>query len=358
MKLKWGASTDVGMVRQQNEDSYLAEENLYVVADGMGGHNAGEIASALACSRAAEVARAGRVRSAQALSEFVTEANVAIFDAATTTTGQHGMGTTITALAVLDDSFTTVAVANVGDSRTYLLRNGELRQVSVDHSYVQDLIAQGYVSREEARTHPQRNIVTRALGIDRSVLVDTFVIDTMPGDRFVLCSDGLVDEIDDVAIAGIAQSTEDPSSCASRLVSAAKTAGGRDNITVVVVDFQPSSVSSTPTPNIPSVVDDVLGGLVVLGLFAVLITIGVWRGAHRGYHVTFGDKSTTSQVVILHGKPGGTWWFDPRIEEKTTLRRSDLLPAFVADLDRIRSFDSLVEAQRFVTAIESVSGRD
>jgi hypothetical protein len=268
------------------------------------------------------------------------------------------MGTTITALAVLDDSFSTVAVANVGDSRTYLLRNGELRQVSVDHSYVQDLIAQGYVSREEARTHPQRNIVTRALGIDRSVLVDTFVIDTMPGDRFVLCSDGLVDEIDDAAIAGIAQSVEDPSSCASRLVSAAKTAGGRDNITVVVVDFQPSSVPSTPTPHVPSVVGDVLGGLVVLGLFAVLITIGVWRGAHRGYYVTFGDKSTTSQVVILHGKPGGTWWFDPRIEEETTLRRSDLLPAFVADLDRVRSFDSLVEAQRFVTALENVSGRD
>jgi hypothetical protein len=267
------------------------------------------------------------------------------------------MGTTITALAVLDDSFSTVAVANVGDSRTYLLRNGELRQVSVDHSYVQDLIAQGYVSHEEARTHPQRNIVTRALGIDRSVLVDTFVIDTMPGDRFVLCSDGLVDEIDDAAISGIAQAVEDPSSCASRLVSAAKTAGGRDNITVVVVDFQPSSVPSTPPPHVPSVIGDVLGGLVVLGLFAVLITIGVWRGAHRGYYVTFGDKSTTSQVVILHGKPGGTWWFDPRIEEKTTLRRSDLLPAFVADLDRVRSFDSLVEAQRFVAAIEDVSDR-
>jgi protein phosphatase len=355
---RFGSATDTGNFRPQNEDSSHTSERLFVVADGMGGHNAGEIASALACSRAAEAARTGRIRSAQDLSEFVTEANVSIFDAATTTTGQHGMGTTITALAVLDDSFSTVAVANVGDSRTYLLRNGELRQVSVDHSYVQDLIAQGYVSREEARTHPQRNIVTRALGIDRSVLVDTFVIDTMPGDRFVLCSDGLVDEIDDAAISGIAQSVEDPSSCASRLVSAAKTAGGRDNITVVVVDFQPSSVPSTPTPNVPSVVGDVLGGLVVLGLFAVLVTIGVWRGAHRGYYVTFGDKSTTSQVVILHGKPGGIWWFDPRIEKRTTLRRSDLLPAFVADLDRIRSFDSLVEAQRFVTAIESVSGRD
>jgi len=182
---RFGSATDTGNFRPQNEDSSHTSERLFVVADGMGGHNAGEIASALACSRAAEVARAGRVRSAQDLSEFVTEANVAIFDAATTTTGQHGMGTTITALAVLDDSFSTVAVANVGDSRTYLLRNGELRQVSVDHSYVQDLIAQGYVSREEARTHPQRNIVTRALGIDRSVLVDTFVIDTMPGDRFV-----------------------------------------------------------------------------------------------------------------------------------------------------------------------------
>ena len=129
------------------------------------------------------------------------------------------MGTTITALAVLDGSSPTVAVANVGDSRTYLLRNGELRQISIDHSYVQDLVAQGYVSKEDARTHPQRNIVTRALGIDRSVLVDTFVVETMPGDRFILCSDGLVDEIDDASIASITRTVEGPSECASRLVA-------------------------------------------------------------------------------------------------------------------------------------------
>ena len=323
----------------------------------MGGHNAGEIASALACSRAAEIAQTRKIRSVENLTEFVTAANVAIFDAATTTSGQHGMGTTITALAVLDDTCTSVAVANVGDSRTYLLRKGELRQVSVDHSYVQDLVAHGYVSREEARTHPQRNIVTRALGIDRSVLVDTFVIETMPGDRFVLCSDGLVDEIDDEALASISRSNPDPTMCAQRLVAAAKTAGGRDNITVIVVDFEEANVPSPTTPTIPSVTGDILGGLVVLGLFSLLVTIGVWRSAHRGYFVTFGDKTSTSSVVILHGKPSGVWWFDPRVEETTELRRSTLLPAFVADLDQVRSFDSLADARRFVAALEKVSGR-
>ena len=354
---RFGSATDTGNFRPQNEDAAHTSERLFVVADGMGGHNAGEIASALACSRAADAARNGRVRTVEDLADLVTEANAAIFTAATTTTGQHGMGTTITALAVLDDSSSKVGVANVGDSRTYLLRSGELRQVSVDHSYVQDLVAQGYVSREDARTHPQRNIVTRALGIDRSVLVDTFVIETLPGDRFILCSDGLVDEIDDDTIAGIARGIQDPSECASRLVAAAKTAGGRDNITVVVVDFETASVESTKSPNVPSVFADVLGGLVVLGLFALLIAIGVWRSAHHGYFVTFADETANAQVVVMQGKPGGAWWFDPRLETTSSLRRSALLPALVVDLERVRSFKTLAEAERFVAALEGLPPR-
>ena len=354
---RFGWATDTGNFRPQNEDSAHTSDRLFVVADGMGGHNAGEIASALACSRAADAARSGRIRTVDDLAQFVTQANEAIYSAATTTTGQHGMGTTITALAVLDGSSPTAAVANVGDSRTYLLRDGELKQISIDHSYVQDLVAQGYVSKEDARTHPQRNIVTRALGIDRSVLVDTFVVETMPGDRFILCSDGLVDEIDDASIASITRTVEGPSECASRLVASAKAAGGRDNITVIVVDFNTTTAETPSSPNVPSVVGDLIGGLVVLGLFALLVTIGVWRGAHQGYFVTFADDSASSQVVVLHGKPGGVWWFDPRVESTSKLKRSLLLPALANDLERVRSFDTLAEAERFVTALEGLPPR-
>ena len=255
---------------------------------------------------------------------------------------------------MLDDAHSSVAVANVGDSRTYLLRNGELRQVSVDHSYVQDLVSKGYVTREEARTHPQRNIVTRALGIDRSVLVDTFMLDVVAGDRFILCSDGLVDEIDDATIGEITRAVKDPAACAARLVAAAKAAGGRDNITVIVVDFVPLQVPASASPVVPSVVGDVLGGLVVLALFVILVTIGVWRDSQRGYFVTFNEDAASSHVVIMHGKPGGNWWFDPTVESVTSLRRSSLLPAFVPDIERVRSFDSLEDAQRFITALEKV----
>ena len=354
---RFGSATDTGNFRPQNEDSCHVSDRLFVVADGMGGHNAGEIASALACSRAADAARTGTIHTVDDLAHFVTQANEAIFTAATTTTGQHGMGTTITALAVLDGSSSTVAIANVGDSRTYLLRNGELRQVSIDHSYVQDLVSQGYVSKEDARTHPQRNIVTRALGIDRSVLVDTFIVETLPGDRFILCSDGLVDEIDDETITEIARSVQDPEECASRLVASAKAAGGRDNITVIVVDFEPKAAEQVRSPNVPSVAGDVVGGLVVLGLFAVLVTIGVWRSAHRGYYVTFANDTANSEVVIMQGKPGGVWWFDPHVESTSSVRRSELLPAFVNDLERVRSFDTLSEAKRFVTALEGLPPR-
>lgn len=354
---KFGSATDTGNFRPQNEDSSYSSDRFFVVADGMGGHNAGEIASALACTRAIDVVRAGGIRTEQELSDFVVGTNAAIFDAATTTSGQHGMGTTLTALAILSETPSTAAVANVGDSRTYLLRHNELRQVSVDHSYVQDLVAKGYISREDARTHPQRNIVTRALGIDRLVLVDTFVVEIAENDRFILCSDGLVDEIEDRTIAEIAGSVKDPSACAARLVAAAKAAGGRDNITVIVVDIVASEVSASSSPVVPSVIGDVLGGLVVLGLFVALVLVGVWRDAHRGYFVTFADRSERSPVVVLHGKPGGRWWFDPTIETKTSLTRSSLLPAFVDDIDGVRSFDSLDDAERFVAALEKVSKR-
>ena len=236
MKLAWGASTDMGMVRQQNEDSFVAEEGLYVVADGMGGHNAGEVASALAVT-AMRSAIKGGVHDAIRLREAVQAANTAIYTASLDDSAQSGMGTTLTAAVVVPGEEPRFMVANVGDSRTYLFRDGVLSRVSIDHSYVQELVNEGLISEEEARVHPRRNIVTRALGIDRSVIVDVFTQVVRTGDRMVLCSDGLVDEVSDADIAAVLARHRDPQLAAESLVMVANAAGGRDNTTVVVVDI-------------------------------------------------------------------------------------------------------------------------
>ena len=170
----------------------------------------------------------------------MADANSDIYRAAIGNPEQQGMGTTVTALIVIADDpdagTESFALVNVGDSRTYLLRHGRLRRVTVDHSYVQELVATGHITDDEARTHPRRNIVTRALGIDPSVRVDAWKVPIVRGDRFLLCSDGLVDEVRDDEIVEVLKTIGDPQTAADELVALANRQGGRDNITVVVVD--------------------------------------------------------------------------------------------------------------------------
>lgn len=236
--LRWGAATDTGRVREANEDAYLAEPLVFAVADGMGGHQAGEVASAMAADVLRERLATG-APSTEVMEAAVVEANAAIFQTARRNSSQMGMGTTLTALAVVpatDSTPTQLALANVGDSRTYVLAQGRLRRATIDHSYVQELLATGHITEEEARHHPRRNIVTRALGIEPSVRVDSWLLPLVRGERYILCSDGLVDEVDDDAIAAIARQHDDPQTAADQLVAAALANGGRDNVTVVVVD--------------------------------------------------------------------------------------------------------------------------
>ena len=234
--LAWGVATDPGRVRSGNEDAYVAEPLIFGVADGMGGHQAGEVASAIAATILRDRLSGGATPDLMVAA--VVEANAAIFQAAHTNAEQRGMGTTLTALAAAPGGggANRLVIANVGDSRTYLWRAGRLRRVTIDHSYVQELVSTGHISEEEARSHPRRNIVTRALGIEPTVRVDTWVQPIVAGDRYVLCSDGLVDEVDDDEIARILDAHADPQAAADALVDAANTNGGRDNTTVVVVD--------------------------------------------------------------------------------------------------------------------------
>ncbi len=241
--LAWGVCTDPGRVRTENEDSYVAEPMVLGIADGMGGHQAGEVASQIAVDIVRE-RLGGGAANLDVVVAAVAEANASIFAAAHANADQRGMGTTLTAIALIrdvdDDQFGADAeqlvLVNVGDSRAYVHRDGVLRRASIDHSYVQELVATGHITEAEARTHPRRNIVTRALGIEPQVRVDTWTLRLVQGDRYVLCSDGLVDEVTDDEIQRLLNEFDDPQEAAEELVALANVHGGRDNVTVVVAD--------------------------------------------------------------------------------------------------------------------------
>jgi len=234
-----GVTTHVGQVRDGNEDNFVSIDGLYFVADGMGGHSAGEVASEIAVRILQEVYTDPKVRvsSPGLLADAISTANTAIFMEAMHDSSKTGMGTTLTGLAVTNGPDNQIVVANVGDSRTYLWRHGELRQITKDHSHVQTLVDRGAISRAEARVHFQRNIVLRAMGIESWVDIDTFPMTVEDGDRFIMCSDGLVDEADDDEIETEIRLSVSVQDLADRLVDLANRNGGRDNITVVVVDF-------------------------------------------------------------------------------------------------------------------------
>jgi protein phosphatase len=248
-ELRWGTATHEGQLRAQNEDNLHADGGLFVVADGMGGHLAGEVASEIAVTRLRENLSADGTTSLDMVVGAVDQANQEIYAGSTGRADQAGMGTTVTAIAVVEDPHDgeVFAIANVGDSRCYVLRHSRLRQLTIDHSFVQELVAEGAISRDEARTHPRRNIVTRALGIEPTVRVDSWTMPIFQGDRLLLCSDGLVDEVIDDEITRILVEHTDPDGAAQALVDAANAAGGRDNITVVIVDVLEGDDPPDPT---------------------------------------------------------------------------------------------------------------
>ena len=373
MKLKWGAFSDVGMVRQQNEDSFLAEETLFVVADGMGGHNAGEVASALAVTTLKAGARLG-IDDAEVFRELVQQANSAIYTASLDDSTQSGMGTTVTALSIVEGEEPRVLVANVGDSRVYLWRSGALSRLSVDHSYVQELVNEGIITPEAARVHPRRNIVTRALGIDRSVNVDVFTHFVRTGDRIVLCSDGLVDEVTDIEIGKVLGQHTDPQETAEALVMVANTNGGRDNTTVIVVDVlddisepiastAPDNTAPMYTPSAAAefVSDGSAGaaakkkkriGMVLIwtALVTIILSgftiVGVY--ARSGYFIGF-DKD--SRVTVYRGRVGGVLWFSPTIDTQTTLTGGDLPQDILDDVAINKRFSSSTMANMYLALV-------
>jgi serine/threonine protein phosphatase PrpC len=222
--------TDTGRQRRGNEDSSYAHAPLFVIADGMGGAQAGEVASHLAVQQF-EQGLPGDGPSEQRLSEAVQRANQEIYELSQTDASRAGMGTTLTA-AYLDSDH--VAIAHVGDSRAYLLRDGELTRLTEDHSLVEELLKKGKLTEEEALEHPQRSVITRALGIEPVVEVDTWSYLVRPGDVLLLCSDGLTSMIAEGAVQRVLVESQTLRAAADRLIAEANEAGGRDNITVIL----------------------------------------------------------------------------------------------------------------------------
>ena len=373
--ITYGAVTHVGQVRSGNEDSLLADNNVFMVADGMGGHNAGEVASLMAVEHLREAA-SGIIAETD-LVQALVHANEVIYAESMTNHLHHGMGTTLAAMVVLDNN--NIVVAHVGDSRVYMWHEKALTRLSKDHSYVQELVDEGIVSIEEARTHPRRNIVTRALGIDAEVDVEANTFPVTVGAWYVLCSDGLVDEISDADIAKVLERCTTPHEASQALVDAANAAGGRDNITVIVVstasphaevvvaeapsssgadDTDPAGVPvvETPAPTAaaaaavpakkkfrfgPVLFWSALGGIVL----AVLVVFAAY--GRTGYFVSFqGDD-----VVVLKGRPGGVLWFNPTVEARTTLTRSDLSDELALEIAGEPTFSESSAAQTYVNGI-------
>lgn len=234
IELRWAAATDTGRRRDSNQDAVLAQYPLFIVADGMGGHIGGEIASASAVERLRGVADRGVV-TPEDIEEALQRAVGDIADHPETT--DDGTGTTVTGVYLdIVDGEPQWTTLNIGDSRVYLLRDQAIAQVTTDHSVVQELVAAGRLSPEEAEQHPYGNVITRAVGPSDGVTPDYVRLDVVDGDRFVICSDGLTKELTDYGILHFLLENDDPAAAVSAMMTAALENGGRDNVTIIVLD--------------------------------------------------------------------------------------------------------------------------
>ena len=287
-----------------------------------------------------------------------------------------GMGTTLTVGTLVAGN--TILLGHVGDSRAYLLHDGELRQVTVDHSLVEELVQEGRLTPDEAAVHPQRSIITRSIGTDPTVAVDVYPIELSVGDRLLLCSDGLTDMVHTEAIAAALRREDDPTRAATALVDAANLAGGVDNITVVVVAVTdeapirpaPETVEPLEAIEVTSVPDAEPApppgarrrsgartvGRILLWALPIVLVLGIavaavgWY-ARKDYYV----GTDQGRVTVFKGVPGGLAGWNPTIEQRTAVELADLRPAAQAQVRDHQTFSSRADAAAFVTRLRSGS---
>lgn len=338
----YGSRTDVGLVREHNEDSLAVNPPLYAVADGMGGHAAGEVASEIAIQTL--VANAPEAPDGDDLARAVVAANHAIIRAVHEGIGRKGMGTTMTAAML---SGKRLVIAQVGDSRAYLLHEGSLQRITRDHSLMADLIDSGQITPEEAKTHPQRSVITRALGSDPSTLPDIYEMNVSAGDRLLLCSDGLSGMVDDPLLESTLSRIKDPQRCAAALVNEAITAGGHDNVTAIVVDAPSNAEAIIKKQTIKGRI----GAIIAVIAFVLVLAGGIGGSMAYLNHTAFLCEQDGS-VAVYRGMPGSVMGISlSTFDHNTGLPVEELnnIPANVSERlkDGIR-VDSVADADALV----------
>ena len=347
--LMWGARSDVGCVRPHNEDSYLVQSPLFCVCDGMGGHAAGEVASSIAVETIAKTAPSAA--DAAQLATAVEAANAAVIEAAVNGLGKPGMGCTATC-AYLEGN--TIAIAHVGDSRAYLLHEGTLIRVTRDHSYVEELVDAGEITADEARVHPNRSVITRALGSDPAMYADHFCLNIEEGDRLILCSDGLSSMVPDGEIENIASKSSTAQICVDNLVDAALAAGGHDNVTVVVVDVvddgRIKELLGRRRRNLIIAICAVVAALVIA---AVVVGVGISRSVFLG--VNESDETVAIYTGIRAELFGCKLY---QIEDTTSVKVYDLPDDTRSRLEEGIAQDSIEQARDTVSGYRSQIDED
>jgi len=367
--LDFAGATHIGQVRQTNQDNYSSLAGIHVLADGMGGHKGGEVASLEATSTILE---AGKIDSITAMVKSVSKANQAIIKRANKDETLSGMGTTVCVLTEVlgSDGEIKIGIANVGDSRIYRLGGSELTQVTLDHSLVADLVRSGELTKDEASRHPQRNILTRALGIEQDLVIDTWELNPVAGDRYLLCSDGLFNEIDDEKIAEILMADEELENIAQNLVNHALKAGGHDNITALVVSVEEdiklqnkswflnemvphSAAKPLINPSIDQEIRNFDWKPIAICFTTLFLIISVFTAiglyARHGWFV--GEYN--GGVAIYKGQPQGVLWFEPTVERKTKISILDLPKETRQAVVNSISMSSFEEAEEFVDEIRN-----
>ena len=367
--IRAAGATHVGLVRQSNQDNFAFREGTFVLADGMGGHQGGEVASFEATSTILE---SGKINSVADMVKSVSKANQAILKRAKKEDNLSGMGTTVCVLSEIVGTTgkKRIGIANVGDSRIYRLGKSELTQITQDHSLVGDLVRTGELTQEEAARHPQRNILTRALGIEQDLVIDTWELNPVAGDKYLLCSDGLFNEIDDEKIAQILMEDAELEKIAQNLIDHALEAGGHDNITALVLcvedqeSFEPEdwilsemNQHTVVKSRLNSAVDSEIKNFdwkpVVICMSVLLLIVSVFTAIGLYSRSGWFIGEFNGGVAIFKGKSQGVLWFDPTIERKTQISILDLSEETRKIVIDSIAMESLEEAEFFVNNIKN-----
>jgi len=366
---RFAAATDTGLVRQNNQDAIYIDDQLAIVADGMGGHAAGDVAATMTI----ESVRMGFAMrpTVEGLFNAIEDANREVLQDASLNPNHFGMGTTVIAVGLTEDTagVASPTLVHVGDSRAYQLRDGALRQLSEDHSVAEEWVRMGRLTPEEALVHPRRHQLTRGVGVESTIAVDVISLEAMPGDRILLCSDGLSNELDDDTLARLASAPAPLDEAVEGLVAAARAAGGHDNISAVLLEFDEVDAASTPIKRTLTSAPAPVAASAQRATsrsrkrftWRVLVVAAVFVGVAAGFvaimhwyaYSTFYLADDAGSIAVYQGQPGGVLWYHPTRVLDTNFLTSQLTAPDARALAATISEPSLQSALQYASTMHN-----